>query len=56
MTEIAIRESGREGAMRVKGVQAPVRLEDVAIVGCQGFGLEHGEDLGELLGERLRLQ
>ena len=47
---------GRRGTGTAFARVAPVRLEDVAIVGCQGFGAEHGEDLTALLGERLRLQ
>ncbi|KAI0317504.1 hypothetical protein OF83DRAFT_1243679 [Amylostereum chailletii] len=31
------------------------RLEDVAIIGCANFSAEHGDELEELLGERLRL-
>jgi hypothetical protein len=37
------------------GVSEPVPLEDVAIVGCNNFLPEHGEELQELLGDRLRL-
>ncbi|KZV67069.1 hypothetical protein PENSPDRAFT_736736 [Peniophora sp. CONT] len=56
LEEIAMRESGRGRRGEMMSSQTPVRLEDVAIVGCQGFRVEHGEELNELLGERLRLQ
>ncbi|KAI0035185.1 hypothetical protein K488DRAFT_43750 [Vararia minispora EC-137] len=37
------------------GASEPVPLQDVAIVGCNNFTPEHGAELAELLGDRLRL-